>query len=68
MVVDASLAAAWFLPDEKNQAADLILMNLRISTGLVPSLFWFETRNLLLIAERRGRMKAGEAALSIAQL
>ena len=34
----------------------------------MPSLFWFETRSLFLNAERRGRLKAGEAALSMAQL
>ena len=36
--------------------------------ALAPSLFWFETRDLFLVAERRGRLKAGEAALSMAQL
>ena len=36
--------------------------------GQAPSLFWFETRNLFLMAERRGRLKPGEAASSMAQL
>jgi predicted nucleic acid-binding protein len=67
-VVDASIAAAWFLPDEQNDAADLLMQNLRSSSGLAPSLFWFETRNLFLMAERRGRFKPGEALLSMAQL
>jgi predicted nucleic acid-binding protein len=67
-VVDASLAAAWFLPDEQNEAADQLLLYLRASSGLAPSLFWFETRNLFLMAERRGRLKPGEALLSMAQL
>ena len=35
---------------------------------MCPSLFWFETRNLFLMAERRGRLKPGEAVLSMAQL
>jgi predicted nucleic acid-binding protein len=68
LVVDASLAAAWFLPDEQNDAADRLMANLAADPGRVPSLFWFETRNLFLMAERRGRLKAGEAALSMAQL
>jgi predicted nucleic acid-binding protein len=68
IVVDASIAAAWFLPDERNDAADQLLADLRSAPGRVPSLFWFETRNLLLTAERRGRLAAGEAALSMAQL
>ena len=55
-VVDASMAAAWFLPDERNDAADRLMANLAVDPGHVPSLFWFETRNLFLIAERRGRL------------
>ena len=68
MVIDASIAAAWFLPDEKNSAADRILNELRSKTGHVPALFWFELRNLFLMAERRGRLKPGDALLSMAQL
>ena len=34
----------------------------------VPSLFWHEARNILLIAERRGRIGAGEAASAMARL
>ena len=67
-VVDASMAAAWFLPDERNDAADRLMSNLTADPGRAPSLFWFETRNLFLMAERRGRLKPGEAVLSMAQL
>lgn len=67
-VIDASIAAAWFLPDEQNDAADRLMADLKSAPGLVPSLFWFETRNLFLTAERRGRIEAGGAALSMAQL
>ena len=68
IVVDASIAAAWFLPDEQNDAADQVLADLRSVPGRVPSLFWFEIRNLFLMAERRGRLGAGEAALSMTQM
>jgi predicted nucleic acid-binding protein len=68
LVVDASMAAAWFLPDERNDAADRLMANLTAAPGHVPALFWFETRNLFLMAERRGRLKPGEAVLSMAQL
>jgi predicted nucleic acid-binding protein len=67
-VVDASIAAAWFLPDEQNDAADALLADLRTTPGLVPSLFWYEMRNLFLTAERRGRFQSGEATLSMGQL
>ena len=67
-VVDASMAAAWFLPDEQNQASDRVMDGLISGPGQVPSLFWFETRNLFLMAERRGRLRPGEAFLSMTQL
>ena len=67
-VIDASIAAAWILPDERNEAADALMAGLAATPGRVPSLFWFETRSLFLNAERRGRLKPGEAVLSMAQL
>jgi predicted nucleic acid-binding protein len=67
-VVDASVAAAWFLPDEQHDAADRLMGELRSTVGLVPALFWFETRNLFLVAERRGRLRPGEALLLMTQL
>lgn len=67
-VLDASIAAAWFLPDEQHDAADRLMAELRSAVGLVPGLFWFETRNLFLVAERRGRLRAGEPLLLMTQL
>lgn len=68
LVVDASLAAAWFLPDEQNDAADRVMAELDKHPGRAPSLFWFETRNLFIMAERRGRLAPGEATATMAQL
>ncbi|PKA38865.1 VapC toxin family PIN domain ribonuclease [Rhizobium sullae] len=67
-ILDASIAAAWFLPDEQHEATDQLMSNLRSTVGFVPSLFWFETRNLFLMAERRGRLRRGEALLVMTQL
>lgn len=44
------------------------MSELRSTVSYVPSLFWFETRNLFLMAERRGRLRAGEALLVMTQL
>jgi predicted nucleic acid-binding protein len=68
LVVDASFAAAWFLPDEENEVVDRVMAGLAHNPRFAPSLFWFEIRHLFLAAERRGRMKPGEAAQSMAQL
>jgi len=67
-VLDASLAASWFLPDEQTEAADRLMNELLSTVAVVPSLFWFEMRSLFLNAERRQRLRPGEAALSMAQL
>jgi predicted nucleic acid-binding protein len=60
-VVDASMAAAWILPDERVAATDAVMDRLNLDVGLAPSLFWHEIRNLLLGAERRGRLPAAGA-------
>jgi len=68
LVVDASLAAAWLPPHEQNEAADEVMARPAKNSGRAPSPFWFENRNLFIVAERRSRPKAGEAPLSMAQL
>jgi len=67
-VLDPSLAAAWFLEDESSAVADRLAESLSSEPAMIPSLFWFEMRSLLLTAERRGRLKPGEALLCMMQL
>ncbi|TIT25048.1 MAG: type II toxin-antitoxin system VapC family toxin, partial [Mesorhizobium sp.] len=67
-VVDLSMAAAWILPDEDSEAAAALMRGLPGTTAPVPSLFWHEARNVVLMAERRGRTAAGEAATTMARL
>ena len=54
-VIDASIAAAWFLEDEQDKRADDALFHLGSGQGFVPSLFWHEVRHLMIKAARRGR-------------
>jgi predicted nucleic acid-binding protein len=61
IIVDASVALAWCLPDEPNPLAEKALDRLADEDGLVPALFWFEVRNVLLTAERRSRIEAAHA-------
>ena len=49
-VPDASVAAAWVLPDEEAALADLALDRLGAETAKAPGVFWHELRNLLLTA------------------
>lgn len=68
MVVDASVAAAWILPDEHSKNAEALKIEIAERSMLVPTLWWAETRNLLLMAERRGRIEEAITAKALAQL
>jgi len=55
-VVDASIAASWFLPDEATPGATALARRAAREYPTVPSLFVHEMRNLLIMAARRGRV------------
>jgi len=56
IVIDASMAAAWTLDDEKTDSGDRILDEVKSNHALTTSLFWHEYRNILVINHRRGRV------------
>lgn len=56
IVVDSSVAAPWLLPDGLSDAAERVLDARTSDAAQVPAHFWFEIRNVLVIAERRGRI------------
>ncbi len=60
-VIDASMAAAWVIADERTQRLTRLLDQLENRRGYVPDMFWHEMRNILLIVERRGRICKGSA-------
>lgn len=55
-VIDASIGAAWLLPDESNSHANDVYEIVVADGGLVPQHWHFEMRNALLRAERRRRI------------
>ena len=62
IVVDVSIAAAWCFPDERADAAERALDDLPRLGGVVPGIFSYEMRNVLIVNERRGRIdQAGTA-------
>jgi len=61
-VLDASIAAAWHFEDEHCPQADAALNALAHDTAVVPALWWFEIRNVLLLGERRGRASLQQTA------
>ena len=55
-VLDASIAACWAFEDEDHPVAAAALDRVRSDEARVPSLWWFEVRNTLMVNERRGRL------------
>ncbi len=55
-VLDASVAGCWAFPDEGDARAAAALTRIRTEDALVPSLWWFEVRNILVVNERRKRI------------
>ena len=69
IVVDASVVAAHLLPDEEyREAAATILVRLDEEDGVVPPIFRYETRNILLMAKRRKRIDGRQLQQLLAEL
>lgn len=64
-VLDASIALAWCFDDEATDQTDLLLARARDHGAHVPSLWHLELTNVLLQAERRGRITAADIAVRL---
>lgn len=60
LVVDASVAMAWCFDDEASPATDAVLEQAVAGGCLMPALWRAEVANVLLVAERRGRITAAQ--------
>jgi predicted nucleic acid-binding protein len=65
IVLDCSVAAAWCLADEHSEEAAAVLQQLAKTEALVPPLWPLEMANVLLVAERRGRIEAADASRAV---
>jgi predicted nucleic acid-binding protein len=54
-VLDCSVALAWCFPDEHAPYPQSVLDSLATTAAAVPSLWFLEVANALLVSERRGR-------------
>jgi predicted nucleic acid-binding protein len=69
LVLDASVALGWALPDEDRGGPALaVLAQVAAEGGLVPSHWRTEVGNALMMAVRRKRLAAGGMALALARL
>lgn len=64
-VLDASVAAAWFFPDEVSEYADHVLDRLVQEEAMVPEIWRLEVVNVLVVGERRHRLTESEAREAI---
>ena len=68
IVIDASIALSWCFEDEASEETDAIAARLIDTGATVPGLFKLEMANILLQAERRGRITPAQVAATIALL
>lgn len=62
-VLDTSVALAWAMPDEGSARADALWHDVETGAALyVPSLWWYECANAVVVAERRQRISGHQAA------
>jgi len=64
-VLDCSVSAAWCLSDENSEAAEKILDRLAGEEAVVPPLWIAEMANVLVMAERRGRITPADASRAV---
>ena len=60
-VIDNSVVMSWCFKDETNHYADAVLDCLLESTAFVPSIWPLEVVNVLLVAERRKRIREADS-------
>jgi len=60
-VLDASISAAWALTDEFSSLAETAENRLKTDYAVVPAIWWYEIRNLLVVSERRQRIAEVES-------
>src|ERR1700690_1543971 len=67
-VLDASVTACWEFADEDHADASLAFDKMRAEEGVVPGLWGFEVRNILVVNERRRRITESDTAAFLFRL
>lgn len=60
IVIDNSIVLCWCLTDESDPMADKAMRRVVDGGAVVPSIWWYELRNALIVNERRGRLDAAD--------
>lgn len=61
-ILDCSIAVAWCFEDEASETCDALLERVRDEGALVPSLWYLELGNVMIQAERRGRIMPADVS------
>jgi predicted nucleic acid-binding protein len=67
-VLDASITIVWAMEDEKHPVADIAFQALKSGSALVPGLWLYEVRNILVSNERRKRIENQDSERFIVRL
>ena len=62
-VLDASIPACWAFQDEQDPRADAAFARIKTEEAIVPGLWWFEIRNILVVNERRKRITESDTGV-----
>lgn len=62
VVVDSSIALTWCFDDEASPETDTVFERVRDYGAIVPGLWYLELSNVLLQAEKRGRITSAEVS------
>ena len=65
LVIDSSAALSWCFEDEASPESDALFEQVRDQGAVVPGLWHLEVANVLLQAERRGRITSGDVAMRL---
>ena len=68
LVLDSSIVGCWCFPDETSPVAAAALAAAAVEQVVVPAIWWFEVRNLLLTGERHDRIDPIATARFLADL
>jgi len=68
LVLDCSIAAAWFFEDETSALAEHVLARLATDEAVVPSIWPLEIANVLVLAERARRTTPAKSEHFLARL
>ena len=62
------MSACWAFADEDHPVADMAFSSLQTEEAVVPALWWFEVRNILIVNERRERINERETDIFLRAL